>query len=301
MNGFINESPRPSADSAVWFVTGASKGIGRSLVEAIVESGDRVIAGSRGPRPLDQWATERDIADRVLSIALDVTDEKSVAKAVSEGLERFGRIDVLVNNAGYLMYGAVEELSSAEVQQSFGVNVFGLWNTTRAVLQVMRGQASGHIINMASISANVTSPGSGLYSATKAAVLMLTESLADEAGDIGVKATAICPGGVRTDFLDSSSARRADRIIDDYQSVHRVERALGRANHRQGGDPRKVAQAIIAVTRMDPPPRRLYLGEDALQAITQNQADVMREVKLHQTLSESITDGAVLRTRERTP
>lgn len=203
----------------MWLVTGASKGIGREVVEAALGHGGIVIAGSRHPEELTRWALEHELQDRVLSVALDVTDESSVAEAVHSGLERFGRIDVLVNNAGYLLYGGIEELSDAEVRTSFDVNVFGLLNVTRAVLAVMREQGSGHIIDMASISANVTSPSTGLYSATKAAVLMLTEALADEGRDIGVKATAICPGGVRTDFLDRSSARRAQKVIEAYRSV----------------------------------------------------------------------------------
>lgn len=290
MNGLTNEATRGHPESPrVWMVTGASKGIGRALVETLARSGAHVIAGSRSPDSVAQWAQDAGIGARVLAVALDVTSEDGVTQALREGLDRFGRIDVLVNNAGYLTYGAIEELSFTDIQQNFAVNVFGLLNTTRPVLEIMRSQGSGHIINIASISANVTSPGTGLYSATKAAVLMLTESLADEGRDIGVKATAICPGGVRTDFLDSSSARRAEKIIKDYGSVHQVEKALGQANHRQGGDPRKVAQAIIEVSRMEQPPRRLYLGEDALHAIARNQSDILREIDLHRTLSQSIT------------
>ena len=273
----------------VWFVTGASKGIGRHVVETALEHGCWVIAGSRHPEQLTQWAIDQNTQDRVVSVALDVTDEASVAAAVNAGLEQFGRIDVLVNNAGYLLYGRIEELSDAEVRRSFDVDVFGLLNATRAVLAVMREQGAGSMINMASISANITSPATGLYSATKAAVLMLTEALAEEGRDIGVSATAICPGGVNTDFLDSSSAHRAETVIDAYHSVHRVEDALSRGNHHQGGDPKKVAEAIVEVAGMDEPPRRLYLGEDALKAISQNQSDLTDEVNRHRELSQSTT------------
>lgn len=285
MSGETNEF----GAEAVWLVTGASKGIGREIVEVALGQGCRVIAGSRNPDELAQWAIDQNLHDRLLSVALDVTDETSVAEAVGSGLDHFGRIDVLVNNAGYLLYGGIEELSDAEVRASFGVNVFGLLNVTRAVLAVMREQRSGHVIDLASISANVPSPGTGLYSATKAAVLMLTEALADEGRDIGVRATAICPGGVRTDFLDSSSARRAEMTIEDYRSVHQVEDSLARGNHRQGGDPRKVAEAILSVAGMEEPPRRLYLGRDALAAIRRNQADVLDEVARYQGLGESTT------------
>lgn len=289
MTGRTNDLPDAAHDPTIWLVTGASKGIGREGVEAALEHGHRIIAGSRHPEELAQWALGNGLQDRVVSVAMDVTDESSVAEAVHAGLERFGRIDVLVNNAGYLLYGGIEELSDAEVRTSFDVNVFGLLNVTRAVLAVMRRQRSGHVIDMASISANVTSPATGLYSATKAAVLMLTESLTDEGRDIGVKATAICPGGVRTDFLDSTSARRAETVIEAYRSVHEVEDSLARGNHRQGGDPAKVAQAIVAVAGMEQPPRRLYLGQDAVEAIRRNQADVIEEVTRNQELSESTT------------
>lgn len=282
MNGLESEQQ-------VWLVTGASKGIGRDIVDTALEHGSQVIAGSRHPEQVSEWTAEHGLQNKVLSVFLDVTDETSVAEAVRAGVEKFGRIDVLVNNAGYLLYGGIEELSNDEVQRSFGVNVFGLLNVTRSVLAVMRGQGVGHVINMASISANITSAATGLYSSTKAAVLMLTEALADEGRDIGVRATAICPGGVRTDFLDSSSAQRADHVIEAYSSVHHVEEALDRSNHRQGGDPRRVAEAIVAVANMDHPPRRLYLGEDALEAITENQSYIMQEVQLYQQLSKSTT------------
>lgn len=289
MSGETYERASSARGQSVWLVTGASKGIGREVVEAALNHGDRVIAGSRHPEDLAQWALTNELQDRVLSVALDVTDESSVADAVDAGLERFGRVDVLVNNAGYLLHGGIEELSDAEVRTSFDVNVFGLLNVTRAVLAVMREQGSGHVINMASISANVTSPATGLYSATKAAVLMLTEALADEGRDTGVRATAICPGGVRTDFLDSSSARRAEKVIAAYRSVHQVEDSLARGNHRQGGNPAKVAEAIVAVADMEQPPRRLYLGQDAVAAIRRSQTAVLEEVTRHQELSESTT------------
>lgn len=290
MNGFSNDmSHHQSGIDRVWFVTGASKGIGRHVTEAVLDQGGRIIAGSRSPEQLARWAADQGVQDRVVSVEVDVTDESSVAAGVRSGLERFGRIDVLVNNAGYLLYGGIEELSDSEVRRSFDVNVFGLLNVTRAVLKVMREQSGGRIINMASISANVTSPTTGLYSATKAAVLMLTEALAEEGKDIGVDATAICPGGVNTDFLDSSSALRAEAVIDAYRSVRQAEEALQRTNHQQGGDPRKVADAIIEVAGMEDPPHRLYLGEDALKAISKKYSDVTAETNRYRELSLSTT------------
>ncbi|NMO02826.1 SDR family NAD(P)-dependent oxidoreductase [Gordonia sp. TBRC 11910] len=273
----------------VWLVTGASKGIGRDVVRAALSSGARVVAASRDPSSLVEWATAQGYAERVLAVAMDVVDEVSVAAGIEAAVDRFGAIDVVVNNAGYLLYGGVEELSADEVRRSFGVNVFGLLNVTRAVLPVMRGRRSGRVINMSSISADVTSPGTGLYSATKAAVQMLSEALDDEARDLGIRSIAVCPGGVRTDFLDASSAQRASTVIDDYTSVHRVERALSAGNHRQGGDPQRVAEVIVELATMDDPPSRIYLGRDALAAIERTEHRVLADVERYRELSESIT------------
>lgn len=281
-----------ATSSAVWLVTGASKGIGKKVVEAALAAGDRVVAGSRDPRALDEWAREQGVHDRLLAVRLDVTSAESAASAVSAAVDRFGRVDVLVNNAGYLLHGGVEEFSDAELRRSFDVNVFGVLTMIRVVLPVMREQRSGRVIDLASISAEVTSPAVGLYSATKAAVLMFSEALAAEAEPLGVFVTAVCPGGVRTDFLDSSSAHRAERTIEAYRSVHETEDSLGRANHNQGGDPTLVARALVTLARMDAPPRRLYLGEDAVRSAIRAKHQQLESIDEHRALSESITAPA---------
>lgn len=276
-------------DSPIWLVTGASKGIGREVVEAAARSGAHVIAGSRNPDSLTQWAQQQNLDSAITAVPLDISSEEAVHATVAEITQTWGRIDVLVNNAGYLLHGGVEELSDAEVRRSFDVNVFGLLNVTRQVLPVMRAQRGGRIINMASISATITSPATGLYSATKAAVLMFSEALNQEGRELGIHATAICPGGVRTDFLDSSSARRAATTIDDYASVHAVEEQLARGNHRQGGDPRKVAAAILEVAHMPEPPSRIYLGDDALHALDRHAQSILTNAEKYRSLSQSIT------------
>ena len=272
----------------IWLVTGASKGIGRHIAEAAAADGHIVIAGSRHPEAVHAWNT-RTHGGEIVATRLDITSEESVTEVVNSVVERWGRVDVLVNNAGYLLYGGVEELSDQEALRSFDVNLFGLLTVIRRVLPVMRAQKAGRIINMASISANITAPGVGLYSATKAAVLLFSEALAAEATDLGIHTTAICPGGVRTDFLDASSAARAQNQISDYAGVHQVEDQLSQANHKQGGDPEKVAHAIVKVAAMDAPPARLYLGDDAIEGIRHNVRSILDDVDTYEALSRSIT------------
>ena len=283
MNGRTIDSVQP-----VWLVTGASKGIGRSVAEVAAASGALVFAGTRDVSAVESWASGSADAARIVPLSLDVASEQSVGSAIADVVRRAGRIDVLVNNAGYLLYGGVEELSDAEVRRSFDINVFAVLAMTRAVLPVMRGQQSGRIINMASISANLSTPATGLYSATKAAVLQLSEALDQEASPLGVRVVAICPGGVRTDFLDDSSARRAEQRIEAYTSVHDAEDQLAQGNHRQGGVPAKVAEAILEVVRMTDPPSRLYLGSDAVGAIERISRSTLTSVDEFRSLSTSI-------------
>ncbi|GAA1480890.1 SDR family oxidoreductase [Gordonia sinesedis] len=274
----------------VWFVTGASKGMGLEIVRAALANGDRVVGTSRDAgRLAAAVSADGDIADRFVPVAMSFTPE-SIAAAVEQAVTVFGRIDVLVNNAGYSLLGAVEEFSPDEVRANFDVNVFGVLEVTQRVLPIMRRQRSGHILTMASISANVTGPATGLYSATKAAVLMLSEALAAEVEPWHIRVTAICPGGVRTDFLDPSSSRHPARRIDDYTNVDAALTSYGRLNHRQGGDPALVAQALLRVADMDDPPTRLYLGVDAVNAITRTTESVLRSVQEYRDLSASIDD-----------
>lgn len=291
MSGSTNDlSPADiPSPSPVWLVTGASKGIGKDIALAAAASGAHVIAGSRHPDSVTAWSETSDDASQITTTELDVTSEASVHKVIEDIAATHGRLDVVVNNAGYLLYGGVEELTDAEVRRSFDVNVFGLLNVTRQALKIMRSQRFGHVINMSSISADITSPATGLYSATKAAVLKFSEALADEGKELNIHTTAVCPGGIRTDFLDPSSAQRADNVIDDYTEVHTVETQLSEGNHRQGGDPAKVADAIVALATMEAPPSRLYLGRDALQAIDKKTGEIRDSIEQHRHLSESIS------------
>jgi NAD(P)-dependent dehydrogenase (short-subunit alcohol dehydrogenase family) len=251
---------------AVWFVTGASRGLGLEITRQALERGDCAVAAARDPRRAEAALPE--FGARLLPVALDVTDPAQVDQAVEATLGRFGRIDVLVNNAGYGLLGAVEEASTAEVESVFATNLFGLLAVTRAVLPAMRGQRSGRIINMSSVGGVIGLPGWGVYGAAKFAVEGLSEALRGELAPLGIDVVIIEPGGFRTDFLDDSSLRRTASTIADYeQTVGRTRAWADDNNHRQVNDPVAGAAAIITVATADHPPSRLQLGADCVAAV----------------------------------
>lgn len=247
----------------VWFVTGASKGLGLALAQKLLAEGFAVAATSRS---IDELKTAvGNTGEQFLPLSVSLTDEQSVEKAIADTLATFGRIDVVVNNAGYGLAGSLEELSDVESRGNFDVNVFGTLNVIRAVMPHLRAQRSGHILNISSI-AGVTGgfPGFGIYCATKFAVSGLSESLAAEAADFGVKVTVVEPGYFRTDFLTAGSFVTPKNSIADYQKVRDSE-ALHQQqiNGQQPGDPAKAADAMIRITGEANPPLHLVLGEDA--------------------------------------
>ena len=246
-----------------WFITGASRGFGLELVRQLLDMGHRVAATSRDAAELRR-AVGIDSED-FFPTAVDLTDEASVAEAVRATVERFGRIDVVVNNAGYGQLGSLEELSDAEARANFDVNVFGTLNVLRQVMPRLRAQRGGHVINLSSIGGVVGGfPGWGVYCATKFAVEGLSEALAAEAAPFGVRVTIVEPGYFRTDFLSSGSLRVAERPLDAYALVRESE-----TQHReqiggnQPGDPAKAASAIIRIAAEADPPLHLLLGQDA--------------------------------------
>lgn len=258
----------------VLVVTGASKGIGLEVVLEALAQGYTVVGTSRNAQALEEAvATARQNSTKIpanavfKAISMNFT-EADIHQSLKSVVDEFGRIDVLVNNAGYAILGAVEEFSMEEVRKNFDVNFFGLFSCVQAVLPYMRKQNYGRIINIASISGTVTGATQGIYSATKAAVIMLTEALNAEVNPFNVYATAICPGGVRTDFLDSgSSLKLPEKKILEYAEVERTMEGLRRLNGNQSGDPVKVAKAIVDISKIDNPPGRLYLGSGALAAL----------------------------------
>jgi NAD(P)-dependent dehydrogenase (short-subunit alcohol dehydrogenase family) len=264
-----------------WFITGASRGFGALIKEAALAN-DVVIATARDPSY---------IADhpRLLKLPLDVTNEAQARDAVARGIEKFGRIDVLVNNAGYGLLGAVEEASAVETERVFATNVFGLLNVTRAVLPYMRSQRSGHIINMSSVGGYAAAyPGWGIYCATKFAVEGISEALSVELAPLGIHTTVVEPGYFRTDFHSAQSLGSTAMKIDDYaDTVGKMRTFAAAANHQQPDDPRKLAQAIVQLAAAREPPKRLALGSDTVARIEEKHRDVERELDLWRTVSLS--------------
>jgi len=269
----------------VWFITGASRGLGALIAKAAIDDGNAVVATGRNAATIVERLGE---SPAVLAVTLDVTDEAQAKAAVQAAVERFGGIDVLVNNAGFGLLAAVEESSDADVRRIYETNVFGLLNVTRAVLPVMRKQRSGHVINTSSIVGYQAAAGVGVYSSTKFAVEGITEALHAELKPLGIHATMIEPGFFRTDFLDTSSLVVGKDIIDDYEATSGQLRHLAREiNHNQPGDPVKLAAALIKVVDSETPPLRLPLGTDTLKAIAEKNAYVTTETQTWKALSAS--------------
>jgi NAD(P)-dependent dehydrogenase (short-subunit alcohol dehydrogenase family) len=273
----------------VWFITGASRGLGALIARAALADGNAVVAAGRNVAAIIERLGE---SHALLPVALDVTDEAQAKAAVAAALEKFGRIDVLVNNAGFGLLAAVEESSDADTRRMYDTNVFGLLNVTRAVLPVMRAQRSGHVINMSSIGGYRAGAGFGVYSSTKFAVEGITESLHAELKPLGIHATVVEPGYFRTDFLDASSLIVGKEIIADYDATSgNVRRVAAGLNHNQPGDPEKLATALVTLADAQTPPLRLPLGTDTLKAIADKNAYVATETETWRELSRS-TDFA---------
>ncbi|KWK69512.1 short-chain dehydrogenase [Burkholderia ubonensis] len=273
----------------VWFITGASRGIGALIAEAALADGNAVVAAGRHVPAIVERLGE---SAALLPVELDVTDEAQAKAAVQAAVEKFGRIDVLVNNAGFGLLGAVEESADKDVRRMYDTNVFGLLNVTRAVLPTMRANRSGHVINISSIGGYRAAAGFGVYSSTKFAVEGITEALHAELKPLGVHATVVEPGYFRTDFLDASSLVVAPDVIDDYDETSgAVRRKAVQLNRNQPGDPAKLAAAMIALVDAPNPPLRLPLGTDTLAAIAAKNAYVAQETETWKALSSS-TDFA---------
>lgn len=256
----------------VWFITGASRGFGAGIAEAALAAGDAVVATARDPSTIPARLGSH---ERLLATRLDVTSEAEAHEAAGQAVRKFGRIDVLVNNAGYGLLGAIEEASAKETERLFATNVFGLLGVTRAVLPHMRRQRSGHIINLSSVGGYTGYPGWGVYGATKFAVEGISQALQAEVAPLGIHLTVVEPGFFRTDFLDETSLVRTAQQIDDYSET------VGKTpdfNHGQRGDPRKLAKAFIELVNAANPPTRLPLGSDTVERIEAKHAHVAREL-----------------------
>jgi NAD(P)-dependent dehydrogenase (short-subunit alcohol dehydrogenase family) len=272
------------ADS-VWFITGCSTGFGRELAKLVLDNGWRAVVTARGR---DRVADLAEIApDRAVALDLDVTDAGQIDAAVKAATERFGRIDVLVNNAGYGYQTSIEEGEDAEIRDVFEANVFGLFATTRAVLPVMRAQKSGNIVNISSVGGLIGFPASGYYSATKHAVEGFTESLRAELAPLGIPAMCVEPGPFRTDWAGRSLRQTESRIADYADTAAaRMETTSGYSG-QQPGDPVRAGQAIIDAVSRESPPRHVVLGKFAFDAATAKLRERLDQIEADRDLSLS--------------
>ncbi|WP_448315366.1 SDR family NAD(P)-dependent oxidoreductase, partial [Streptomyces sp. CO7] len=247
------------------------------ITREALERGHRVIATARDTAAVLRAYPER--PDGLLAVRADVTAPEQLAAAVEEGLAAFGRIDVVVNNAGHGLVGAVEEVSDEAARALFDVNVFGVLNTLRATLPTLRAQRSGHVVTIGSVGGFATAPAVGVYGASKFALEGITEALRGELAPLGVHVTVVEPGGFRTDFLNGSSLRVEPAAIADYAAgAGPVREALAGNDGRQPGDPAKAARAVVDLTEAEEPPLRLQLGADAVERVEAKLDLVRREL-----------------------
>ncbi len=268
----------------VWFITGASKGMGLEITKAVLNNGGKVIATSRNTETLLEKIA--DYKGNLLPVKLDITKEHDVEEAISKGIEKFGQIDVVVNNAGYNLLGNIEELSDTEFRETMSVNVFALANIIRKVLPHLRRQKSGHIINTSSMMGYMGYAGNGSYNASKFAVIGLSEALAQEVAPFGIKVTILAPGTFRTNFMSEDSLNVAKNKIDAYNLDEQVEQFTG-FDGKQLGDPKKLAEVLLKITEMSNPPLHLPLGSDSYNAILQVRKNEEEEMEKWKELSLS--------------
>lgn len=270
----------------VWFVTGASKGLGLALVRTLVKGGYKVAATSRNIEHLAKAVGEE--AD-FLPLKVDLRDEQSVNTAILTAIERFGTIDVVVNNAGYGQLGTVEELTNREARQNFDINVFGTLNVIRSVMPHLRTTKSGYIINISSIVGFVgTFPGWGIYNGTKFAVAGLTEAFSEEVKSMGIKATVVYPGYFRTEFLSNSSLQLAETPISEYGEARALERVHEtQIAGNQPGSPEKAAAVLIQLAENDNPPLHFFMGSDAVEMARTKIKALQNTITAYEALSKS--------------
>ncbi|HLZ97121.1 MAG TPA: oxidoreductase [Steroidobacteraceae bacterium] len=260
-----------------WLITGVSSGLGRALAEAVLSRGEVVIGTLR---KREQTAEFEALAPgRAHSMLLDVTDKSRVRDAVTRAIQSAGGVDVVVNNAGYGLSGAAEEVSDAEIRQQMETNFFGLVAVTQAALPFMRAQKSGHIVNISSVAGYKGILGMSIYSASKFAVEGFSEGLAAEVGHLGIKVTIVEPGAFRTRWASNEAIVRSARVIEEYAPTAGVVRAgLARMHGHQENDPAKGAQAIIAAVDSQQPPLRLPLGADSVQYLRDKLTGMAQEL-----------------------
>ena len=270
-----------------WFITGGTPGgFGVAFTEAALETGDRVTLTSRRPTELATWAEH--YGDRILVVPLELTDSTQIHRAVHAAEERFGGIDVLVNNAGRGWYGSIEGMDESSVRAMFELNLFAVLSVTRAVLPGMRARRNGWIVNVSSVAGLVSAPGFGYYSATKFAIEAITDALRDEVAPHGISVLTVEPGAFRTNaYAGFANEPVAEAIPGYHDMLEQVRAAFVEMDGMQPGDPRRGARAVIAAMAQDPPPRRLVLGSSGYDTVIDTLEQTLDDIRMNQSLSRS--------------
>ncbi len=270
----------------IWFITGISSGLGKALAQTVIERGDFVIGTFRSQIEADKFNNQHKY--EAFALVLDITKSAEIELAFKQITDKFGKVDVLVNNAGFGFAGAIEETSHTETRQIFEANFFGTLLLTQTFLPLFRQQKNGHIIQISSHGGFKAFPGFGIYNASKFAVEGFSEALAMEVAPLGINVTIVEPGPFRTNFA-GSSFQQATRIIDDYNATAGTFRdRMRQVDGKQEGDPIKAADAIIRITKLDVPPMRLPLGKIAIASLTSKLESVQKDIDNFKEIAESV-------------
>jgi len=272
-----------SSSTPIWFITGCSTGFGRELAKLVLTQGARAVVTAR--RIGDVGDIVEGYEERALPLELDVTNDEQIAAAVKAARERFGGIDVLVNNAGYGYQSTIEEGDDDAIRRQFDVNVFGLFALTRAVLPIMRAARRGHVINITSVAGLIGYPGSGYYAASKHAVEGWSDALAVEVQPLGIHVTCVEPGPFRTDWAGRSLQQTPSRIADYAETAGKRLASTRDISGSQAGDPVRAAEAMISITQQTNPPRHLVLGRWGFDAVTERLKQRHAEIEANRDLS----------------
>jgi len=272
------------SSNKVWYVTGASQGLGLTLVRQLLAQGHRVTATSRSAAKLQEAVGDFN-QNLLLPLEVDLTNAAAIRRSIEQTVAVFGGIDVIVNNAGYGMEGTVEEVEEEKVAAIFDINVLATINVTKYALPYLRQQRSGHIINISSVAGFVGAPGWAIYSATKSAVIAFSEVLALDVRELGIKVTVVGPSGFRTGFLDGHSLVSVESSIADYASVANTHTRYAAMNGRQDGDPEKAAALFIQLAELAEPPLHLWLGANAFERAGEKLQTMQEELAKWKTLS----------------
>jgi NAD(P)-dependent dehydrogenase (short-subunit alcohol dehydrogenase family) len=271
----------------VWFITGAGSGLGTGIAKAALSAGDRVVATGRNIEKVRN-AFPHVAPENIAFVQLDVINDAQAKAAVDEAMKRFGRIDVLVNNAGYSLLGNFEQMTTAEIQQQFATNFYGVVHVMQAALPVMRRQRSGHIINISSVAGVVGLKHCAAYAATKFAVEGLSLSVANEVEKFGIKITVVEPGFFRTDLLDEHNVRWVSKVVEDYAPEGTAEDMWSKYNGTQPNDPAKLGDALVKIVAIQNPPKVFAAGGDALDTIRPAIEERLRDMRAHEMLSKGM-------------